>query len=72
VTTTYTVAWEIDLDSDDPVDAARKALAIHRDPQSWASVFTIHPPHAQSVTVDLDPEGVDPSGNGAPTVTPDA
>ncbi|BBG20744.1 hypothetical protein RVR_P1130 (plasmid) [Actinacidiphila reveromycinica] len=72
MSTTYTVVWEIDLDADDPVSAARKALVIHRDPKSWASVFTVHGPQARSVTVDLDPEGTDPSGNGAPAVTPDA
>ncbi|MGX1025557.1 hypothetical protein RKD37_000005 [Streptomyces ambofaciens] len=67
----YLVRWDIDLDACDPVDAARKALAIQRDPRSWATVFTVHGEHQgghQVATVDLDPEGLDPSGNGAPRV----
>ena len=35
----YRLTWTIDLDADSPEDAARKALAIHRDPQSLATVF---------------------------------
>jgi hypothetical protein len=69
--TSYLVCWDIDLEASDPVDAARKALAIHRDPRSWALVFTVHGEHQgapQVVTVDLDPEGIDPSGNGTPKV----
>ncbi|MFI1177813.1 hypothetical protein [Streptomyces melanogenes] len=69
--TSYRVCWEIDLDASGPVHAARKALAIHRDPGSWATVFTVHGGHRdahQAVTVDLDPEGADPSGNGTPRV----
>lgn len=69
--TSYLVRWEIDLDASDPVDAARKALAIQRDPRSWATIFTVHGEHQgmpRVVTVDLDPEGVDPSGDGTPDV----
>jgi hypothetical protein len=69
--TSYLVRWDIDLDASDPVDAARKALAIQRDPRSWATVFTVHGEHQgvpQVATVDLDPEGLDPSGNGTPKV----
>lgn len=67
----YRVRWDIDLEACDPVDAARKALAIQRDPRSWATVFTVHSEHQggpQVATVDLDPEGLDPSGNGTPRV----
>ncbi|MFF7764330.1 hypothetical protein [Streptomyces griseorubiginosus] len=67
----YLVRWDIDLDASDPVDAARKALAIQRDPGSWATVFTVHGEHQgapQVATVDLDPEGLDPSGNGTPEI----
>ncbi|HBF82629.1 MAG TPA: hypothetical protein DD420_22660 [Streptomyces sp.] len=63
----YTVAWKIELDARDPVEAARKALAIQRNPGSWATVFTIHD-GVQAVTVDLDPEHCDPSGMGEPEV----
>jgi hypothetical protein len=53
------------------VDAARRALAVHRAPCSWATVFTVDGAHQGAprvVTVDLDPEGLDPSGNGRPRV----
>ncbi|MEU5109611.1 hypothetical protein AB0H07_46510 [Streptomyces sp. NPDC021354] len=63
----YGITWEITLDADDPVHAARKALAIHRDPASWATVFTVHCDD-QTATVDLDPDHLDPSGNGAPRI----
>lgn len=69
----YHVRWDMDLDARDPVDAARRALAIHRDPRSWATVFTVHGEHQgapQGVTVDLDPEGLDSSGSGTPRVEP--
>lgn len=55
----------------DLVDAARRALAIQRDPGSWATVFTVHGERQgapQVATVDLDPEGLDPSGNGTPEI----
>ncbi|MEU9064976.1 hypothetical protein AB0D13_40650 [Streptomyces sp. NPDC048430] len=64
----YTVTWSIDLDADDPVHAARLALAIQRNPASWATVFTVQDDAQQTVTVDLDPEHLDPSGGGAPHV----
>jgi len=38
----YRVTWEIELDADTPEDAAREALAIMRDPDSIATVFTVH------------------------------
>lgn len=42
--TTYTVAWHIDIDADTPTAAARRALAIHRNPQSIAVVFEVTDP----------------------------
>jgi hypothetical protein len=39
--TEYTVRWEIDVDADSAYEAARKALAIQRDPDSTATVFTM-------------------------------
>ncbi|WP_053649608.1 MULTISPECIES: hypothetical protein [unclassified Streptomyces] len=38
----YRVTWEIDIDADDPEEAARKALGIQRDPDSTATVFGVH------------------------------
>ncbi|MEV5204381.1 hypothetical protein [Streptomyces sp. NPDC053720] len=66
--TEYRVTWTIDLDADSPVHAARKALALHRDRLSWATVFTVQG-DTGTVTVDLDPDHLDPSGNGTPRVT---
>ncbi|NUK53366.1 hypothetical protein HRW14_24450 [Streptomyces lunaelactis] len=64
----YQVTWTIDLDASSPVHAARKALAIHRNPESWATIFTVQG-DTETVTVDLDPEYLDPSGNGTPQIT---
>lgn len=38
---TYYVSWAIHLDADSPIEAARKALAIHRNSESVATVFTV-------------------------------
>lgn len=54
----YAVRWEIDVfDVDGPEDAARKALAIQRDPASTAVVFDVQR-HAERVrpTVRIDLE----------------
>lgn len=59
--TEYLVRWEIQLYAKSPEEAARKALKIHRDPESIATIFQVTPmkqlyvPDAeQVVTVDLD------------------
>lgn len=36
------VKWEIELDADSPIDAAIKALAIQRNPESIATVFSVN------------------------------
>ena len=38
---TYFVTWEIALDADSPREAAEKALAIQRNPESTATVFGV-------------------------------
>ena len=53
----YTVIWTIDLDADSPEDAARKALTIQRDPNSWATHFRVRGPHGRKHEVDLDYPG---------------
>ena len=50
------VRWEIDIDAESPVDAARHALAIQRRADSIATVFTVVDAHGQTTTVDLDEE----------------
>jgi hypothetical protein len=52
----YKVAWHIDIDADSPEDAARKALAIQRNPESIATVFnvrTVGLPVNEYTTVDI-------------------
>ncbi|MFD5790473.1 hypothetical protein ACFWH1_28105 [Streptomyces sp. NPDC127037] len=68
ITWPYEVTWTIDLDTADPVEAAREALAIIRDPTSWDPVFTVRG-NGQTFIVDLDPDHTDPSGQGTPNVT---
>ena len=38
----YDVTWNMPIEAASPFEAARKALAIHRDPESIASVFVVH------------------------------
>jgi hypothetical protein len=49
----YTLSWTIDVDADSPEEAARKALAIHRDPDSWATHFDVRDDTGQVCEVDL-------------------
>jgi hypothetical protein len=51
----YLVEWSIDLYAETPEEAARQALAIHRDPESIATVFKVieHDAGGDAVTVDL-------------------
>lgn len=37
----YFITWNIELEADDPIDAARKALEIHRNPESIATEFKV-------------------------------
>ncbi len=38
----YRVKWEIDIEAGSAEEAARKALAIQRDPGSMATVFSVN------------------------------
>ena len=49
----YRVIWTIDLEADSPEDAARKALAIQRDPDSWATHFEVRDPQGHVQEADL-------------------
>jgi hypothetical protein len=51
--TTYHVIWEIDLDAETPKEAAKKALSIHRDPDSIATVFHVCDEYGNLDQVDL-------------------
>ena len=49
----YHVTWTIDLDAESPEDAAREALRIHRDPDSWATHFEVRDAQGHACEVDL-------------------
>lgn len=52
----YKVTWEIDIRAESFEDAARKALAIQRDPESIATVFDVMRSDCVSMTIDLNQE----------------
>lgn len=54
----YRVTYEIDVDGDNPLEAARAAYAIMTDPTSMPPVLKVRGPKA-IVEVDLYKEGVD-------------
>ncbi|MCP9491196.1 MAG: hypothetical protein MSC31_15165 [Solirubrobacteraceae bacterium MAG38_C4-C5] len=49
----YRVTWRIDLDARSPRDAAVRALAIQRAPQSIAVVFEVAADGGPGVAIDL-------------------
>jgi hypothetical protein len=52
----YRVSWIIDLTADNPVDAAKQAQEIMRDPDSIATVFHVaeaDQPIEEGVEIDL-------------------
>lgn len=52
----YRVKWEIDVEADTPEEAARKALAIQRNPESIATVFDVEEPGRLTYArIDLTP-----------------
>lgn len=51
----YLVSWEIELDADSPLDAAKLALEIHRDPTSIATVFDVVDESGTKTRIDLTP-----------------
>lgn len=57
----YRVIWEIELEADSPLWAAREAEAIHLDRESIAKVFTVierEPTTGQVYQVDLGTDSV--------------
>jgi hypothetical protein len=51
----YLVEWKIDLDAENPLDAAKQAKRIHLDPESTALVFQVTDKKTgKKVDVDLD------------------
>jgi hypothetical protein len=54
----YLVEWSCEIEADNPVEAARMALEMHRDPTSTATVFTVIGTDMTSTEVDLDVVGL--------------
>jgi hypothetical protein len=52
----YRVEWEIDIEADNPHEAAQKALMIQRRHGSSATVFTVFDESGHDQTVDLNAE----------------
>lgn len=55
----YKVTWTVDVEADDPVEAARKALEIQRDPESIATLFEVQK-HDSHVVLPVDLEDMEP------------
>ena len=49
----YIVQWEINLYAHSAEDAARKALAIHHDSESLATVFDVTDETGETIRIDL-------------------
>lgn len=53
----YHIKWEIDVTAGSPLEAAREALTIQRDPKSIATVFEVRPmaaePDVDYIWIDL-------------------
>ena len=63
MTDRYQVSWVIDIEADSPEEAALRALAIQRDPNSTALVFEIRDDCGGYIErVDLDNESDKPWG----------
>lgn len=50
----FKVTWEIELEAETALEAARAALAIQRDPASTATVFTVVDPEGRVEQIDLE------------------
>lgn len=49
----YTVTWVVELEADNPRDAARIARKWQLDPNSWATCFDITDNAGNETTIDL-------------------
>lgn len=51
----YRVTWVINLEADTPREAAEQALAIHRNPESIATVFDVcNDDGTEPIRIDLE------------------
>ncbi len=51
--TEFRVVWEIDIEAATPKQAAERAFAIQRDPESMATVFAMTDPSGVTTEIDL-------------------
>lgn len=56
---TYTVEWRIEIEARTPLQAAKKALEIHRDQTSLATVFEVYSEAGKMTEIDLTDIGED-------------
>ncbi len=49
----YFVTWEIDIEAENPREAAEKALEIQRDPESTATCFQVFDEDGEETHIDL-------------------
>jgi hypothetical protein len=65
----YYIEWSIEIDADSPREAAEKALAIQRDPNSSATVFKVweraEMPDEPEI-IDLDEPVIDEERSNGP------
>lgn len=52
--TLYHIEWHIEIDADSPTDAAKRALKMHRDPDSTATVFNVTKHDSSGVPLSID------------------
>lgn len=50
---TYRVVWEIDIEANNPQEAALKALQMQRDKESTATCFDVRARNGRTVAIDL-------------------
>ena len=50
----YTVVWRIYVEAETPEAAAREALSVQRDRESWATRFEVFDERGGQVVVDVD------------------
>jgi hypothetical protein len=49
----FKVMWEMDIDAESEIEAAKEVLSIHRDPESIATIFTVYNPNGTYKVIDL-------------------
>ena len=52
----YQVVWRIYVEAATPLAAARQALSVQRDRESWATMFEVYDESESRAFVDVDDE----------------